>query len=170
MIERHYPTRRSNRLKNYDYSSEGLYFITICTQGRACILSQIKNDVGDGFPVPHLTFIGEYVKKYIELVNDKYPNVFIDKYIIMPNHIHLLIYIGNTDDIKAPTVGNVIGWLKYAITKQFNSDMNTNQRIFQRSYHDHIIRNEKSYIVISDYIEKNPQVWEQDCFYISEIQ
>lgn len=168
MNERHYPTRKINRLKNYDYSSEGLYFITFCTQGRACILSQIKNNVGDGSPVPQLTLIGEYVKKYIELINDKYPNVFIDKYVIMPNHIHLLIYIGDTNETKAPSVGNIIGWLKYSITKQANINMETKQKIFQRSYHDHIIRNEKSYIIISDYIENNPLVWEQDCFFNSD--
>lgn len=168
-----YPVRKNNRLEQFDYSSEGAYFITICTQNKACILSHIHN-VGDGFPVPQLTQIGCCVQNQIQQINVKYPSVFVDKYVIMPNHIHLLIYLTDTKSIgtgnqsKSPTIGNVVGWLKYSITKQVNMNIGAEkEKIFQRSYHDHIIRNEKSYKMIAEYIERNPLVWESDCFYQS---
>lgn len=177
-----YPVRKNNRLEYFDYSSEGAYFITICTQNKACILSHIVNEfddidginVGDGFPVPQLTQTGYIVQSFIEQINMKYPSVFVDKYVIMPNHIHLLIYLADTNgsgtenQTQSPTIGNIIGWLKYSVTKQVNMDSGTEKaKIFQRSYHDHIIRNEKSYKMIAEYIEKNPLVWESDCFYQS---
>lgn len=133
-----YPVRKKNRLAYFDYSSEGAYFITICTQDKACILSHIVN-VGDGFPVPHLTQIGCCVQKYIEQINEKYPSAFVDKYVIMPNHIHLLIYLADTQGDEggtgnqrnyafSPTIGNVVGWLKYSITKQVNMDSGTDKK------------------------------------------
>ena len=167
MIE--YPVRKRNRLASFDYSSQGSYFITICTDERKCTLSRIIT-VGDGFPVPQLTDVGLCTQKYIEQINETYPGVFIDKYVIMPNHIHLLIYLAGecetgTGD-PSPTIGNVIGWLKYTITKQVNINSGQeNGKVFQRSYHDHIVRNERSYKMISDYIDKNPITWKTDCFY-----
>ena len=164
------PTRKPTRLKNYDYSQNGYYFITICAHNRKCILCDI---VGEGFPLPQLTPQGEIVNKYILLVNEKYPSVKIDKYVVMPNHIHIIMSINNdgmqNNDGRgnpSPTISNVVGWLKYNATKQINKKNNvTGDKIFQRSFHDHIIRGEKDYGEIWNYIDTNPQKWEEDCFY-----
>lgn len=156
------PKRKKNRLTGFDYSSAGKYFITICTHNKENSLSQII--VGDGSPVPQLTSIGKIVDKYINCINDKYPSVFVDNYVIMPNHIHLLLAIAenNTENTK---ISSVIGWFKYFVTKVYNADSIEKVPVFQRSYHDHIIRNDKSYQMIYDYINNNPSVWYSDCYF-----
>lgn len=90
-----YPKRKPNRLRGYDYSGNGAYFITICTQNRECILSDIN--VGDGFPVPILTNYGIISDKFINLITEKFHTIFVEKYVIMPNHIHLLLVVQNSD-------------------------------------------------------------------------
>lgn len=158
------PERKPNRLKEYDYSSNGAYFVTICTQDRKELLSRI---VGDGLSVPQLTQEGQIVNRYIDEISARYVGVRVDKYVIMPNHIHLLISIQNqngTDD-PSPTIGTIIGWFKYNVTKEINGCRNCIDKIFQRSFHDHIIRNEQDYKEIWEYIDMNPLKWEEDCFY-----
>ena len=159
------PQRKPTRLRNYDYSQAGYYFITICTHNRKNLLSNII--VGEGLPLPQLTIQGEIANKYILLVSKKYPSVKIDKYIIMPNHIHIIMCIDNNGrGNPSPTISNVIGWLKYNITKQINRKYNTiGTNVFQRSFHDRIIRDEDDYLKIWNYIDTNPQKWEDDCFY-----
>ncbi|MBE5813444.1 MAG: transposase [Clostridiales bacterium] len=159
--------RKPNRLKKYDYSKNGGYFITICTKDRKQILSKITKDknydiVGDGFAVPQLTKYGIIVDKYINLINTKYPMIKVDKYVIMPNHIHLLLIIESDGTANpSPTIGSIIGWFKYSITKYIDESTN----IFQRSFHDHIIRNKNDYLKIWEYIDNNPLKWELDCYY-----
>ena len=90
-----FKNRKQLRLNNYDYSNNGAYFITVCTQGRRNILSRII--VGEGFhplPIVELTKIGIEIENTINFINDNYRNVFIEKYVIMPNHIHLILYLG----------------------------------------------------------------------------
>lgn len=84
------PKRKPTRLKNYDYSQNGYYFITICTHNKECILSKI---VGEGFPLPKLTKRGKIVEDAILSVNKKYPHVVLHKFVIMPNHIHIIFEI-----------------------------------------------------------------------------
>ncbi len=158
------PKRKQIRLKNYDYSNSGLYFITICTHKRKNILSNI---VGEGFPLPQLTPQGKITENYILKINKKYPCINIKKYIIMPNHIHIILKILNDGrGNPSPTISNVVGWLKYNITKHINKiHGTTGNKIFQRSFHDHIIRSEEDYIKICNYIDTNPQKWISDCFY-----
>ena len=158
------PQRKRNRLKNFDYSTNGAYFVTICTEGRKKILCDI---VGDGFPVPKKA--GQDAEAYIKRIPDKFPGVCIGHYVVMPNHIHILLMIdgsGGTGN-PSPTLGNIIGWYKYQTTKQINETMGTPRiRVFQRSYHDHVIRGEKDYQKIWNYIEGNPMKWVEDCFYV----
>ena len=156
------PERKKNRLEQYDYGQNGAYFVTICTKDRKSILCDI---VGDGFPV--LKPIGKIAQTVTEQIPVKYSAVRIDKHVIMPNHIHLLLSIenGGTGN-PSPTVGTVVGWYKYSITKQANRQYGTSgNKIFQRSYHDHIIRNEKDYAEIWVYIENNPKKWTLDRYY-----
>ena len=147
-------SRKHNRLGNYDYSQNGAYFVTICTQDRKQVLCEI---VGDGFPVPKPT--GEIAEEYIRQISEKYPNVTVDRYVIMPDHIHILLRIDGSGN-PSPTMGNVVGWYKYQVTKQANLLLNTpGKKLFQRSYYDHVIRNQQDYDEIWQYIEDNPRKW-----------
>lgn len=149
--------RKPNRLCEYDYSTNGAYFITICTQDRRKILSAI---VGDGSPVPKPC--GIIAEKLIAEIPEKYPTVSVDNFVIMPDHIHMLLRFdcnSGTGD-PPPTLGNVIGWYKYQVTKQVNLQSNNkSERVFQRSYYDHVIRNQQDYDEIWQYIENNPRKW-----------
>lgn len=160
--------RKPTRLKNYDYSTTGAYFITVCTQDRKEILSTI---VGEGSALPELTTYGEITDRIINEIPDKYQNVSVDHYVIMPNHIHLILSIrkesGRAD--PSPTATSVIGWLKYRTTKEIlQINGNINQKIFQRSFYDHIIRNRDDYDMIARYIHDNPMKWKYDRFYLNE--
>ena len=154
------PKRKQTRLKGYDYSENGAYFVTICTHNRKCLLSNII--VGEGFhalPQNILTPIGNEIEKSIQYINDNYIGVKIDKYVIMPNHIHLIVIIDYSGGYRNPPLQNIIGQLKSYTTNKFGNIL------WQRSYHDHIIRGEKDYQKIWEYIDTNPLKWELDCFY-----
>ena len=147
--------RKANRIPEYDYSTCGAYFVTICTQDRKKILSSI---VGDGSPVPKPT--GRIAEEYIRIISEKYPTVSVDQYVIMPDHIHMLLRIDNGTGNPSPTLGNIIGWYKYQVTKQANMQLNNSgEKLFQRSYYDHVIRNQRDYGEIWQYIENNPLKW-----------
>ena len=154
------PERKPARLKGYDYSLPGAYFITICTKERKEILSKII--VGEGLctlPQNILTSIGKEVEKSIQYVNNNYDSVSIDKYVIMPNHIHLIVSLNNSGGHGNPPLQNIIGQFKSYTTNKFG------KVLWQRSYHDHIIRGKEDYKKIWDYIDTNIVKWEQDCFY-----
>ena len=159
------PGRKPTRLKNFDYSSDGAYFITICTHNRENILSDII--VGEGSPLPKPTDKGKIAERIILLANKKYPTVQTDKFVIMPNHIHIIFIIHNDGrGNPSPTISDVVGWMKYSITKEINGiDGIVGNKIFQRSFHDHIIRGEADYLKIWNYIDGNPAKWTEDCFY-----
>ncbi len=159
------PKRKPTRLKGYDYSQNGAYFVTICTHNRKCLLSNIV--VGEGLcalPQNILTPIGNEIEKSIHYINDNYIGVKIDKFVIMPNHIHLIVIIDNSGGHGNPPLQNIIGQLKSYTTNKFGNIL------WQRSYHDHIIRGEKDYQKIWEYIDTNPLKWELDCFYNSETE
>ena len=138
------PVRKNNRLSNYDYSQNGAYFITICTKDRCEILSKIVGD--DAHIVP--TYYGLVLEKYIQNVPE------IEKYVIMPDHLHLIIRLdsGSMKD-GAKHISNIVRSLKTLTVKE------TGKAIFQRSYYDHVIRNQNDYNEIWEYIENNPKRW-----------
>lgn len=153
--------RKPNRLKDYDYSRNGIYFITICTKEHRCILSKI---VGASTARPNetqLTNIGIVVEKGIKGIEEHYKNIFVDNYVIMPNHIHLLIRIENPDGraVLAPTISRIIQQAKGYVTKQLGTS------IWQKLYYDHIIRDEEDYFTKWQYIENNPAKWFEDEMY-----
>lgn len=165
-MEKEPAKRKYNRLKNFDYSTNGAYFITICTKDRKCVLSNIT--VGEGFhalpqcalPQNILAPIGIEIEKTIKYINNNYKNVFIDKYIIMPNHIHLIVVLDSKAGGRGnPPLQNIIGQFKSFTTKQYGT------QLWQRSYYDHIIRNEQDYLNIRQYIENNPLKWIEDKYY-----
>ena len=168
-----YPKRKKNRLGYYDYNQNGAYFITICTNDRKCILSRI---VGGGVldaPATHLSDLGTIVERRIREMNRVYPDVQTVKYVIMPNHVHLLVCIDRSENragygpsrTPAPTnavIPRYVSTFKRLCNREFGKD------IWQRSFHDHIIRDEAHYQLIWQYIDTNPARWQQDCFYTEE--
>lgn len=147
------PQRKINRIPEYNYNQNGAYFITICTQDRKPILSQI---VGDGSPVPKTA--GLIAEKTIMQITEKYPSVSVEKHVIMPDHIHILLRIDNGTGNPSPTLGNIIGWYKYQVTKEVNRQNYTaGEKLFQRSYYDHVIRNQQDDNAVWEYIEQNPR-------------
>lgn len=167
------PQRKPTRLANFDYSSGGAYFITICTNNRANILSTIADKiptttVGEGFPLPQLTSCGLIVEKWIKELPNKYHEISVERYVIMPNHIHLLI-VSNDDGRgdPSPTITSAMGWLKYQSTREVNKAHNTiGAKVFQRSFHDHIVRDMHDYCEIDRYIYENPMRWKFDKLYV----
>ena len=155
-----YPERKQLRLKGFDYSNPGKYFVTICTFERKNLLSDIILD-NDPCSVPQiaLTNIGNEIEKAIQYINDNYKDAKVEKYVIMPNHIHLIMMLDESGGHGNPPLQNIIGQLKSYTTRKYGSIL------WQRSYHDHIIRNEQDYKKIWDYIESNPNKWTQDRYY-----
>ncbi|MBQ7574697.1 MAG: transposase [Clostridia bacterium] len=154
------PKRKPTRLKEYDYSTPGAYFITICTHNRECILSDIVV-VGEGLralPINNLKAIGNEIEQSIQYINNNYNGVKIDKYVIMPNHIHLILILDGSGGHGNPPLQNVIGQLKSYTTNKFG------KVLWQRSFHDHIIRGKEDYNKIWEYIDTNVLKWEYDCF------
>lgn len=152
--------RKQIRLKNYNYSDSGAYFVTICTQNRKQILSKICRGGVELLPN------GYICENQIKALQIRY-NIKINKYIIMPNHIHLIIIIENREEQSpSPTLSDIICAFKSITTKAANKNDNISGRqIWQRSFYKHIIRNEKDYEEIWNYIDTNPLKWETDKFY-----
>ena len=161
------PERKQLRLPQYDYSTPGAYFVTICTEGRKCILSDITVGADAlGGPILQLSEHGKVVEKFIHSM-ERQRGIHVDNYVIMPNHIHLLLRIDRdnvgTDNgpprASAPTISDAVGALKRLINRTLG------ENIFQRSYHEHVIRNEKDYCEIWSYIENNPARWAEDRYH-----
>ncbi len=144
------PKRKPTRLKTFDYSTDGYYFITICTKNKERILCDIVGEGLCALPKTKLTPIGEIVDSAICYINNNYDNVLVDKYVIMPNHIHLIVAIKTGGDGTPPLqLYDIIGRLKSFTTNQYKD------KLWQRSFHDHIIRCEKDYKEIWGYISKS---------------
>ena len=143
--------------------------MTICSKDRMEIFATI--DVGAAFCRPCLTRIGEIIENEILVLSSAYSGVSVDYSVIMPNHVHMIIgiysnwrYDGNGRQNAAPTVSQMINQWKRAIS------IKVGYSVWQKSFHDHIIRNEDDYREIAEYIENNPQRWTEDCFFSTEMQ
>jgi len=153
--------RKPNRLAKYDYSRNGAYFITLCVKDKHELLWQPSN-VGATVPgrpceFPELSEYGMAVKNAVDYYIT-YDNSFvIDIYVIMPNHIHAVVVI--TGDRGRSPLQGIVRKLKSFVTKQIGFS------IWQKSFHDHIIRDRQDYSRIAEYIKNNPLNWEKDCFY-----
>ena len=160
-----YKERRCPRLNCYDYSSPGVYFITVCTYKMRTLFW--KNPMClDSTPIEDkLNFAGKIADETIGSIQ-KIFQVKVDKYVIMPNHIHMILLIENDSEMGAKTglISRVVGCFKAIISKRLH-EFNVNDIIWQRSFYDHIIRNEKDYQRIWNYIENNPNEWEKDRFF-----
>ena len=169
--------RRSIRLKGYDYTRAGAYFVTICTKDRACLFG----DVADG--VMRLNQMGHIVRQCWLAIPDHFPHVLLDEFVVMPNHVHGILVIMPTHDVGAthasplqnddtPTrprgpqprsVASIVGSFKSAAAKRINEHRGTpGAPIWQRNYYEHIIRDDESLNLIRNYIADNPLRWQID--------
>ncbi len=175
------PKRKHPRLECYDYSSEGAYYVTICTQNRRCMLSRI---VGQGLaPAACDTDTSECKVEYTEygkiaeqqffLLEQKYPYLTVDKYVIMPNHIHVIFIFGEKtvgDDEKTagvnprPTLMDIVCSYKSLTTRECKKT-HTIDKLFQTSFYEHVIRDKEDYRNIVKYIHENPLMWQFDKLY-----
>ena len=150
------PVRKPTRIPNYDYSKDNYYFVTICTYEKKCIFGTVRE-------------IGRYGKiaaDSIDTLSSHYSNVSIDKYVVMPNHIHMIVVIVCKIEISDnPTLSQIIGAYKSEVTRLIHQSA-PNEQIWQRSFHDHVIRNQRDYDRIWNYIHTNPMRWDKDCFYV----
>lgn len=161
-----YPKRKQIRLLNYDYAAPGSYFITICTHEKRCILSKIT--VGEQLAAPgvSLSAIGQIVDEQIRSLPARFPNLTVDHYVVMPNHIHLLMSLSENAGAAScsPTMVSVIQALK-SQSARLSSQRFGIKPLWQRSFHDHVIRGEADYREIWNYIENNPARWVEDRYY-----
>ncbi|MFK7779834.1 MAG: transposase [Candidatus Gracilibacteria bacterium] len=195
--------RKSIRLKDHDYSGEGLYFITISIKDKLCLFGEIRNDVLELFDS------GKMIEKYWLELENKFDNVKLHDFVVMPNHFHGVIEIKSNNDCNkcrgipcvchdvnvdnnkrvntrfTPTGGKfkycknsisgIIQYFKSITTNNYiqnvynNNRPSFNKKLWQRNFYEHIIRNEESYLKIIDYINTNPQKWNEDKFYYTEI-
>ena len=157
-----FPKRKVLRLKDYDYSQTGGYFITFCTENRAPLLSRIT--VGKAalrLPQVELPEYGRITEKYIQNISVAYPHISVENYVIMPNHVHLLLLVGDGGQGAArPTVSAVVRSIKALVRKE------TGKSLFQNSFYDHILRDEQDFLIHWDYIETNPGKWAEDEYHI----
>jgi putative transposase len=161
--------RRSIRLKGYNYSSAGAYFVTVCSHNHQCLFGSIS----EGRMI--LIDAGKFVNKCWLEIPEHFPHVTLDKFIVMPNHIHGIIIIEDVNvgannysplqrnQFRSPfrTIGSIIRGLKIGVTKWFRANTNVNN-VWQRNYYEHIIRNEKELNKIREYIINNPLKWHLD--------
>lgn len=185
------PNRKSIRLKNYDYSSNGYYFVTICTQNREKLFGEIVGATLRGRP----NNPDKIIVKWLLESENKFKDIKIDEYIVMPNHIHFIIkrtgdhtgvtgdHIGSTGDHAGSTgdhigspLRDIIGWFKTMSTNEYIAGVKDGRfmpfkgRLWQRNYYEHIIRNYDDYINIAEYIQNNPLKWEEDKLYVTEVK
>ena len=146
-----FPVRRSPRIPRYDYRTVNSYFVTICTHEKKCIF----------YSGGQLSECGLIAEECLRQIPGRYPGYRIDHCVVMPNHIHAIITI-ETEGAKA--LSYVVGQYKSAVAKLIHRK-NPGIAVWQRSFHDHVIRNQKRYELIWNYIETNPLRWNEDCFY-----
>ena len=154
------PVRKANRLPEYDYASPGAYFVTICTRDRQCLLSRVTVGAdARGGPQLQLTDEGKIVERYI-LSAERMNGFHVDSYVVMPNHVHILLRIDDGPPrASAPTVSDAVGALKRLVNRSLG------RNIWQRSFHEHVIRNANDYREIAEYIDANPAGWAEDRYY-----
>ena len=146
-----YPKRKRVRIDNYDYSTQGAYFITICTANKEKIFWEGADAVHQQ-DLP-LSIEGKIAEQGVLQMEEHYESIFVDKYCIMPDHIHLILRIVSDTDgrmISAPTVSTAVGSMKRWVSKHIG------RPVWQKSFYDHCIRNQQDYNEISEYIDNNP--------------
>ncbi len=161
--------RKLIRLKGYDYSNDGCYFITICTKDRECLFGEVRNKK------MILNNAGFVARKCWLGIPNHFPNIILNEFITMPNHVHGILVIDNAVGVQnfeplrrnrfqkiiPRSIGSIIRGYKIGVTKWFRQNTDCYD-VWQRLYYDHIIRNERSLDCIREYIRNNPGNWKSD--------
>ncbi len=145
------PKRKPNRLQNYDYSQPCVVLLTICAEKRGPVFGQV-----DAEAVPPdivLSPLGEIVREAVLEIHEHYQNVNLETWSILPDHVHLLLRIAPTEAEKPPTVSQIVRLMKYAVTKEWG------QPVWQKGFHDHVIRTEEDYQNAWNYVRYNAAKW-----------
>ena len=148
------PQRKRLRLRGFDYASEGLYFVTVCTHRRRCVLGHIEDDE------VRLSRIGCIVRAQIDGLAARL-GVVVDSFVVMPNHVHLIVALGPKARQASPLrLGTVIGGFKSGSTRSAAA------RLWQRGYYEHVVRDADDLTRLREYIETNPIRWsvDRECF------
>ncbi|MCA1554299.1 MAG: hypothetical protein LC737_07975 [Chloroflexi bacterium] len=182
--------RRSIRLRGYDYSQAGAYFVTICAQNRECLFGEVVDGEME------LNDAGAMLVRWWDELPNKFPAVESDAFVVMPNHIHGIVVIaddgqprrvapteviadvgatlrgrpirGRPDAPTRPTLGDIMDWFKTMTTNEYIRGVKQrgwkpfDKRVFQRNYYEHIVRNERELNAIREYIQNNPANWMMD--------
>lgn len=155
--------RKIIRLQNYDYSKNGAYFVTICAYERQNLFADIMvNDVGAD-PCVRPSEGGKIIEKWLMKLPDKFEDVIVDCYVIMPDHIHFILFkVSQVGGHMGPPLQKILQWLKTQTTNEYircvkNGLLKSfDKQVWQRSYYEHIIRNERELDEIRKYIYENP--------------
>jgi REP element-mobilizing transposase RayT len=161
--------RKSIRLQKYDYRTAGCYFITICLQNRECLFGEIA----DGYMLRNPC--GEMIVKWVGETKNKFNDINIISYVVMPNHFHAIIANAAVTNYQGEHAGlplhHVVQWFKTMTTNEYIRGVKMlgwkpfNKRLWQRNYYEHIIRDDDDFNYIAEYIMNNPQKWKEDVMY-----
>ena len=184
--------RKSHRLPEYDYGKYGYYFVTICTNHRIPLLSKITPVGSDAPVVPQFdaavipeslivpTSLGNKVVESFKKIETLNENVKIDKFVLMPNHIHAIIIIENTDPIETiekqyafqiserrgrRSLQGLIKDFKSVTTRYYKKTFGTNESLWQESFYDEVIKSYQQYESVWNYINENPLKWNNDDYF-----
>ena len=166
------PRRRSIRLSGYDYASAGAYFITVVVRGGLCLFGEVV----DG--EMRLNGAGEMVRRVWEGMEERFAYVVVDAYVVMPNHVHGVVFLGQTAKAAdaftgetggdVPTLGDVVRVFKSVTTVEYGKGVRGmgwvrfEKRLWQRNYYERVIRNGSELRAVREYIVNNPRNWELD--------
>jgi REP element-mobilizing transposase RayT len=169
------PNRQSTRLKGYDYAGPGTYFLTVCTHGRRYHFGDIRD------AEMHLSPFGRIAAREWQVSFDRRPHIIPHAFVVMPNHVHGLVSLDPETTTLADreaiamglvpgSVGAFLNRYKGAVTTPVRNIFGRSKyRLWQRNYHDHIVRNEREYDTIFAYILDNPARWEEDRFNLKNL-
>ena len=148
-----YPQRKHLRIPGYDYSQTNYYYVTICAREKECLFGMPDNP----------TALGNLAKDEMENLSQHYEDVVVDKFVIMPNHIHAIFAIGCNREGKNPSLSQVVSCYKAGVSRK--AQMGTT--LWQKSFYDEVIRNEAHYLSAWNYIDGNPSKWNEDSYFVS---
>ena len=170
-MKKELPQRKPLRLRQYDYSTPGAYFITFCTHDKKCTLSRVVGAIHES-PETQLTEYGRIVDEVIAGMGTRFPAT-VDGYVVMPNHVHLILMIVDDEALRAiresplqgrSVISKTVGYIKMNASRAIRQRYG-DAAVWQRGFHDHVIRDQRDYEKIARYVYENPARWQSDCFY-----
>ena len=155
-----YPNRKTIRLQDFDYSSNGAYFVTICTKHHRCLFWAHEQAI--------LNSSGTMVFEWLIQLSRKFPGIHLDSYAVMPNHVHMLLFLEQSQT----SLDEVVSWFKTMTTNAYIRSVKAglyppfDKQLWQRSFYEHVIRNEQDLQETRKYISENPLKWQLDQLYV----